>query len=56
MSWKQSKVSMPMASAGILGVSSDERMAGIEVDPKTVVIGSLLIVGIIKLVSFLFKA
>ena len=32
-------VSMPMASAGIIGFSSDTKISGLEVDPKALIIG-----------------
>ncbi len=54
MSWKQQNVSMPMGSAGIVGMSSDMKISGKEIDPKmlaAVTIGVVLIVKIVGAVS-----
>jgi preprotein translocase subunit Sec61beta len=48
MSFKQQSVSMPMASAGLIGVSSDMKIAGIEIDPKMLIIAALVFVVIVK--------
>ena len=47
----QERVSMPMASAGILTASSDVKISGIEVDPKMVIIGTFVFVILVKLAS-----
>ncbi len=52
---KEERLSMPMASAGILGVSAGENLAGIQIDPKTVIVATLLFVGIVKLASLLIS-
>lgn len=41
---KQESVSMPMASAGIIGFSSDTKISGFEMDPKFVIIAVFLMV------------
>ncbi|MEW6721954.1 MAG: hypothetical protein AB1324_01695 [Candidatus Micrarchaeota archaeon] len=43
MSARQEKVSMPMASAGIIGFSPDVKIAGLEIEPK-VLVGVILAV------------
>jgi len=45
----QERVSMPMASAGILGISSDSKIAGIEIDPKVIVIATVVFVLLVKI-------
>lgn len=44
-------VSMPMASAGIIGMSPDMKISGIEFDPKAFVIAVFLIVVIVQVAS-----
>jgi len=41
---KQESVSMPMASAGIIGFSSDTKISGFEMDPKFVMVAVFLMV------------
>jgi len=41
------KVSMPMASAGIIGASSDINIGGFEIDPKVVIVAVFALVVII---------
>jgi preprotein translocase subunit Sec61beta len=53
MSFKQQSVSMPMASAGIIGVSSDMKISGIEIEPKTLIISTIIFVVVIKVASIL---
>ena len=53
MAWKSQSVSMPMSSAGIIGTSSNETLDGIKVDPKTIIVATLLFVGIVKVASML---
>jgi preprotein translocase subunit Sec61beta len=55
MAWKQESVSMPMGSAGILGISQGETLAGIQVDPKTIVIGILVFVAIVQIATFVLR-
>ncbi len=52
MSWKRSKVSMPMSSAGILGMSSGEQLGGVLIDPKTFVIAVLVTIMVIKVLGY----
>lgn len=52
MSWKQQKVSMPMSSAGIVGMSSDMKVGGVEIDPKMLFVATVVLVLIVKLVGF----
>jgi preprotein translocase subunit Sec61beta len=55
MSFKQEKVSMPMSSAGIVGFSSDMKIAGFEMDPKTLVIVTFVFVIVVKIADMLVK-
>lgn len=48
MSFKRQSVSMPMASAGIIGVSSDMKISGFEIEPRSLVAGALIFVIVIK--------
>jgi preprotein translocase subunit Sec61beta len=48
MSFKQSSVSMPMASAGIVGLSHDTKISGIEIEPKLLIVAAVVIVIVIK--------
>lgn len=44
---RDSKVSMPMTSAGIIGASSDINIGGFEIDPKIVIVVVFALVVII---------
>lgn len=44
-------VTMPMASAGIIGMSPDMKLSGIEFDPKAFVIAVFLIVVLVHVAS-----
>ncbi len=45
-------VSMPMASAGIIGFSPDIKISGMEVDPKTVLIAVLVVVVLVHVANY----
>ena len=49
---KQQSVSMPMSSAGIIGVSSDVRMNGMEIEPKFLIMAIVAIVIIVHIANF----
>jgi preprotein translocase subunit Sec61beta len=55
MSVKQQSVSMPMSSAGIIGVSSDMKISGYEIDPKALVTFALVLVVVVKVAAILFE-
>jgi len=55
MSMKQDKVSMPMASAGIIGFSPDTKISGMEIDPKFLVAAIIAIVVIVHVATFATK-
>ncbi len=55
MSFKQEKVSMPMSSAGIIGFSSDMKLAGIEMEPKFVVAAALVLMVLVKAADLFLK-
>ncbi|MBI5227613.1 preprotein translocase subunit Sec61beta [Candidatus Micrarchaeota archaeon] len=45
------RVSMPLSGAGIIGFSSDMKLSGIQVDPKTLLIGVAIFVIAVKVAS-----
>lgn len=47
--WKTTTMSMPMGSAGILGISSGEKLRGIEIDPRTIVLFAFIFIILVKL-------
>lgn len=49
----QQSVSMPMASAGIIGFSKDIKISGMEVDPKLLIVGVFAIVIIVHVLATL---
>ena len=53
MAFKQQSVSMPMSSAGIIGVSSDVKLSGMEVEPKALIIAIVAIVIIVHIGNFI---
>jgi preprotein translocase subunit Sec61beta len=48
---KQERVSMPMASAGIIGFSPDMKISGMEIDPKYLIIGVFIVVVLVHVLS-----
>lgn len=50
------KVSMPMSSAGIVGMSSDIKIGGREIDPKMVIAAVFLLVVIVHIAGIVFPA
>jgi preprotein translocase subunit Sec61beta len=52
----QDRISMPMGSAGIIGISSDTKIAGIEIDPKIIVGFTLFFVLLVKFADFFLRA
>lgn len=48
----QDRVSMPMASAGIIGFSPDVKIAGYEVDPKMLILFVTLVVIIVHAAAY----
>ncbi len=55
MAYKQEQVSMPMSSAGIVGFSSDMKLAGIEIEPKTIVAAALILIVVVKVADIFLK-
>lgn len=51
----QDKVTMPMASAGIIGFSSDVKINGLEIEPKFIVLAIVAVVIIVQAASFATK-
>ena len=52
MSLKRSNVSMPMSSAGIMGLSPTSNLGGRSIDPKPFVIGTLVLVVLIHIAGY----
>ncbi len=52
MSLKRTNISMPMSSAGIVGLSADMELSGIKMDPRSFVIGVAVLVAIIKIAGY----
>lgn len=50
------KVAMPMSSAGIVGMSSDMKIEGKDIDPKVVIAAIVLLVVIVQIAGFIFPA
>jgi preprotein translocase subunit Sec61beta len=48
----QDKVTMPMASAGIIGFSSDVKIAGLEIDPKFLILAIVTIVVVVHAATY----
>lgn len=48
---REEKVSMPMTSAGIVGFSPDIKIAGMEIEPKMLIVATVVLVLIVKLAS-----
>lgn len=46
------KVSMPMASAGIIGFSPDMKISGMEIDPRSVLIAVCLVVVLVHVANY----
>ena len=42
------KVTMPMTSAGIIGFSPDTKLSGFEINPKTIIIATFVLVILVK--------
>jgi preprotein translocase subunit Sec61beta len=55
MSVKQEKVSMPMASAGIIGFSPDIKISGMEIEPKFLIIAIAAIVVIVHVATYALR-
>jgi preprotein translocase subunit Sec61beta len=55
MQWKSEKISMPVSSAGILGLSPDMETSGIKIDPRVVVTAAIVFVLIVKIADVLIK-
>lgn len=49
------KISMPMTSAGILGIGSNMELAGIKVGPKAVLAGTLIFIFVVKIADKLLS-
>ena len=55
MTAKSGSVRMPMTSAGIIGIGSDVEIEGIKVDPRTIIIATLIIVGLVKVAGIFIR-
>lgn len=50
------KVAMPMSAAGIVGMSSDMKISGREIDPKIILVAVVLLVITVHVASYVFPA
>ena len=55
MSLKRTNLSMPMTSAGIVGLSADMELSGIKMDPRNFVIAVAILVAVIKIAGYLVQ-
>jgi len=46
---------MPMASAGILGMGADVKISGIQMDPRNIIIATLVFVTLVKIGDILVQ-
>ncbi|MEW5996662.1 MAG: hypothetical protein AB1657_03640 [Candidatus Micrarchaeota archaeon] len=52
MTLKRTSMSMPMTSAGIVGLSADMELSGIKMDPRSFIIGVAVLVAVIKIAGY----
>lgn len=45
------KVSMPLSGAGIIGFSPDIKISGFQIDPKTLIIATVVLVVVVKVAT-----
>lgn len=55
MSLKRTSLSMPMTSAGIVGLSADMELSGIKMDPRNFIIGVVVLVAVIKIAGYIVQ-
>ena len=55
MSLKRTNLSMPMTSAGIVGLSADMELSGIKMDPRSFIIGVSIFVAIIIIAGYIVQ-
>jgi preprotein translocase subunit Sec61beta len=55
MSFREERVSMPMGSAGIIGLSPDMKLSGIEFDAKNIIIATFIFTLVVKVAHALVK-
>lgn len=53
MGVKQGSVAMPMSSAGMIGFSPDVKIEGKEIEPKALIIGTVVFVVVVLVASHL---
>jgi preprotein translocase subunit Sec61beta len=53
MSVKQEQVSLPLGSAGIVGMTADMKLDGFEIQPKHLIIATALFVLLVKAAGML---
>lgn len=56
MSLKRTNLSMPMTSAGIVGLGSDMELSGIKMDPRSFIIAVAILVAVIKISGYLLPS
>ncbi len=55
MSLKRTNLSMPMTSAGIVGMSADMELSGIKMDPRSFIIAVAVLVAVIKIAGYMVQ-
>lgn len=55
MSLKRTNLSMPMTSAGIVGMSADMELSGIKMDPRSFIIAVAALVAVIKIAGYMVQ-
>ena len=55
MSLKRTNLSMPMTSAGIVGLSADMELSGVKMDPRNFVIAVAILVAVIKIAGYMVQ-
>ncbi|HNT61175.1 MAG TPA: hypothetical protein PKJ97_04330 [Candidatus Bilamarchaeaceae archaeon] len=53
MSLKRTNIAMPMASAGLTGLTPDMELSGIKMDPRNVIIAVAVFVAVVKIAGYL---
>lgn len=49
---KRTSLNMPMASAGIIGLGSNMELSGRKMDPKSFLVGTIILIFIIKVAGY----
>jgi preprotein translocase subunit Sec61beta len=52
MSLKRTNISMPMASAGLTGLTADMELSGMKMDPRSFIIVVAVFVALVKIAGY----